>query len=58
MFESSEWPFGIFYGCLIFGSGQCRDVLPKLAIILNGIELEAIGLQFELYQWCPCGHRV
>ena len=21
----------------------------------NGIELEAIGLQFEPYRWCPCG---
>ena len=21
----------------------------------NGIELEAVGLQFEPYRWCPCG---
>ena len=34
------------------GTVCCEGCLVQVG---NGIELEAIGLQFEPYQWCPCG---
>ena len=30
-------------------------VQGSLVQVGNGIELEAVGLQFEPYQWRPCG---
>ena len=43
----------IFRGhlCLTSRSGNAY----KLVQVGNGIELEAVGLQFEPYRWRPCG---
>ena len=31
------------------------DIQGCLVQVGNGIELEAVGLQFKLYLWLPCG---
>ena len=34
---------------------QCYILQGCLVQVGNGIELEAVGLQFEPYRWRPCG---
>ena len=39
----------VFFFCVYVHIKGC------LVQVGNGIELEAVGFQFEHYLWCPCG---
>ena len=46
--------------CILFGPGRepgrAGELLQGCLVqVGNGIELEAVGLQFESYRWRPCG---
>ena len=55
---------GFSQACCYSGPGKCPTAAPfaycsystgMSCPIGNGIELEAVGLQFETYRWLPCG---